>query len=88
MKKNYNFNLNPKPLSSEEIRQHQDFDALFAKFQEQEQKPQVAAPTPRRNNVRWLTVASLAIAASLALVLVLRVGNTLPYEERNAAFFA
>ncbi|MEM1218254.1 MAG: hypothetical protein AAGH79_05060 [Bacteroidota bacterium] len=88
MKKNYNFNINPKPLSSEEIRQHQDFDALFAKFQEQEQKPEVAAPTPRRNNVRWLTVAGLAAAASLALVLMLRVGNTLPYEERNAAFFA
>lgn len=89
MKKNYDFNLNPKPLSSEEIRQHQDFDALFAQFQNQEKKqPSVAPAPPKRNNLRWLTVASLTIAASLALVLVLRVGNTLPYEQLNQEFFA
>lgn len=33
MKDNYNIKIDPPELSSEQIQQHQDFDALFAQFQ-------------------------------------------------------
>ncbi|MCB0684680.1 MAG: hypothetical protein KDC32_27750 [Saprospiraceae bacterium] len=83
MKKNYDFRINPKPLSSEEIRQHQDFDALLRQLEEVQP---VRRPARLR---RLLYVASTAAAACLAGWLIFnQVFIGPPYSERAERFFA
>jgi len=66
-KKNYNWNLNPDNLSSEEIAKHKDFDALLN---------QVAAPqTPQKAPlVRRIYYIGGAIAAALVGILIYTFG--------------
>ncbi len=83
MKDNYNIKTNPPELSSEQISKHQDFDALFAKFQEAEIPPngETADSTPVRSIneekklspiFKYGTGALMAVAASVLLVFMIR----------------
>jgi len=60
---NYNINFNPEELSSEQIQQHQDFDALMEAFQSA--PPPEQAPPPKAK-IHWLRYAGVAAAAMLA----------------------
>ena len=72
MKNQYNIKVNPPELTSEQIKKHQDFDTLFAKF-EQQASPADETPiraiesTATKTSPAWLvnygTSALIAIAA-------------------------
>lgn len=62
-KKLYNIIFNYKPPQSDEIVQHQDFEALLAQHQAQQ-------PVAKAKPVRWLSYAGGAIAAALIGVLL------------------
>ncbi len=73
MKDNYNIKVNPPELSSEQIKQHQNFDALLASFEqaptasEEDNTTKVVALVPSKSR-RWKYIASgivTLIAASL-----------------------
>lgn len=65
MKKLYDIRINPEKPSSEEVRQHMDFDALLEQFEaEEKQRPKVVQMR-RRPIKRWVLVA-----ASFALVVM------------------
>lgn len=83
MKDNYNIKTNSPELSSEQISKHQDFDALFAKFQEAEVPPEseTVESTPVRSInkenkiaaiLKYGTGALMAVAASVLLVFMIR----------------
>jgi hypothetical protein len=83
MKDNYNIKTNSPELSSEQISKHQDFDALFAKFQEAEVPPEseTVGSTPVRSInkenkialiLKYGTGALMAVAASVLLVFMIR----------------
>lgn len=81
MKQPYNIKENLPKLSSEQINKHQDFDALFAKFQQTETvMSESKSDTPLRDinskTPSWLVKygvgAILAIAASMLLVFMLQ----------------
>jgi hypothetical protein len=83
MKDNYNIKTNPPELSSEQISKHQDFDALFAKFQDAEVPPnsETVDSTPVRSIseekkvspiLKYGTGALMAVAASVLLVFMIR----------------
>ena len=81
MKNQYNIKVNPPELTSEQIKKHQDFDTLFAKF-EQQASPADETPiraiesTATKTSPAWLvkygTSALIAIAASVVLVFMLK----------------
>lgn len=72
----YNYKFNPPKLTSEEINQHKDFDAVMAQFE-------AATPTPQparvmrlrtvRRNISY--VATIGAAAMLALVAYFTIGT-------------
>ena len=82
MKDKYNIKINPPELSSEQISKHQNFDALFAQFQDAAQTTpdDGSLKEPAPDNVRkfpaWMvkygTGAFIAVAASLLLVFMLK----------------
>lgn len=84
MKDNYNIKTNPPELSSEQISKHQDFDALFAQFQETAAPPknETTETTPVRSIkkgsklspafIKYGTGALMAVAASILLVFMIR----------------
>ncbi|WMX14335.1 hypothetical protein [Aureispira sp. CCB-E] len=84
MKDNYNIKTNPPELSSEQISKHQDFDALFAQFQEATVPPSsdTKESTPVRSIkkggkvspsfIKYGTGALMAVAASILLVFMIR----------------
>lgn len=86
MKKKYDFHINPAPLSSDDIAQHRDFDALMQAYE--------ASPASEQTPVRSLrTYWGVAAAAALALL----VGALLylsdqpagkSYEQQAEAHFA
>jgi hypothetical protein len=86
MEKKYDFHINPAPLSSEDIAQHRDFDALMNAYE--------AAPAPEQRPVRSLRIYwGVAAAAALALLVgVLLYLSTPPtgnsYEQQADAHFA
>ena len=84
MKKNYKINLNPKPVSSEEIAKFKDFDALL------EQYHQAKPPTPKVFNMRSRVfyITSIAAAAMLAFVLYVVIGFGETYTEKENQYFA
>lgn len=102
MKDNYNIKTNPPELSSEQISKHQDFDALFAKFQEAEVPPEneTAGSTPVRSIkkgskvspiLKYGTGALMAVAASVLLVFMIRQsmsnGNLMvPIDQINEVY--
>jgi hypothetical protein len=102
MKDNYNIKTNPPELSSEQISKHQDFDALFAKFQEAEVPSEVETveSTPVRSInkeskvspiLKYGTGALMAVAASVLLVFMIRqsmsTGNfEVPLDQINEAY--
>jgi len=102
MKDNYNIKTNPPELSSEQIGKHQDFDALFAKFQEAEVPPEneIVESTPVRSikkgskvspAFKYGTGALMAVAASVLLVFMIRQsmsnGNlVVPIDQINETF--
>lgn len=102
MKDNYNIKTNPPELSSEQIGKHQDFDALFAKFQEAEVPPEneTVESTPVRSIkkgskvspvFKYGTGALMAVAASVLLVFMIRQsmsnGNlVVPIDQINETF--
>jgi len=102
MKDNYNIKTNSPELSSEQISKHQDFDALFATFQEAEVPPEseTVESTPvhsinKENKVslilKYGTGALMAIAASILLVFMIRqsmsTGNfEIPVNQINEVY--
>ena len=86
MKNNYNIKVNPPELSSEQINKHQDFDALFAQFQEAAVPPVEEQPveeTPVRPIesgtkkvsswvIKYGVGAILTLAASVVVVFMLQ----------------
>lgn len=102
MKDNYNIKTNPPELSSEQISKHQDFDALFAKFQEADVSPksETVESTPVRSInkeskvsplLKYGTGALMAVAASVLLVFMIRqsmsTGNfEIPLDQINEAY--
>lgn len=92
MSQNYNFRLNPKLPSSEDIAKHQDFAALLKQFEES----QPAAPPVRRKTAvvrRMWYAGGLAAAAAIALLLVVIGINSNnksleQYQKEQTAFFA
>ena len=79
MKQHYNIKENLPKLSSEQINKHQNFDDLFAKFQEIETvtaSNESKSDTPIRELTSWLVKygvgAILALAASMLLVFMLQ----------------
>lgn len=71
MSNNYNIKLNQKQPSSEDIAQHQDFDALLAQHQRLDHKKHKTA------NVRTLRLVYLSSAAAAIALLVFFVGRSL-----------
>lgn len=83
MKDNYNIKVNPLELSSEQIQQHQNFDALLASF-EQAPSPQeetkgdssnlkVVAMNPnQRRRLKYAASAIITLIAASLLFVVLR----------------
>lgn len=102
MKDNYNIKTNPPELSSEQISKHQDFDALFAKFQEADvsSESEAVESTPVRSInqerkmspiLKYGTGALMAVAASVLLVFMIRqsmsTGNfEVPLDQINEAY--
>lgn len=102
MKDNYNIKTNPPELSSEQISKHQDFDALFAKFQEADvsSESETVESTPVRSInkerkmspiLKYGTGALMAVAASVLLVFMIRqsmsTGNfEVPLDQINEAY--
>lgn len=83
MEKNYKIHLNPKPLTSEQVKRHQDFDALLKKYKG-------AQPQPVRQPIlRKLIYISGAIAASVAILFFIfqGVGNE-DYGKQERTHFA
>lgn len=82
MKKNYNINLNPKPLSSEEISKFKDFDALLAQYN--------TAKPPQRTigkiSSRVIYISSLAAAAMIALLFYFVFDEN--FSEKQSQYFA
>lgn len=72
----YNFEFNPKRLSSEDIEKHQDFDALLEKFSQEK-------PTGQNRSARIRRIAYVggAIAAGIAVLWFMLVVN--PTERRT-----
>jgi hypothetical protein len=66
MKDNYNIKINSPKLSSEQIEQHMNFDALL----EQMNKGAAAKKAAQKTKLRYIVIASIAVAASLAILLV------------------
>lgn len=79
MKNQYNIKINPPKLSSEQIEQHRDFDALLQAFEQ----TQAAAPSPEpvsqpqkgRGKLRYLLYAMTAAAAVVLMLLAIRDSN-------------
>ena len=65
-KNNYNINLNPEPLQSDQINQHKDFEALL-KMHAQQAPAEAPAPTARH---RWLYRSLAAGAAACCIGLL------------------
>lgn len=63
MGNNYNFNINPKPPSDEQIASQKDFSALLSKLEEQKPKEQ-----PASRPVYRMWVAAAAAAAAVLIV--------------------
>ena len=88
MKKNYHINFDPPKISSEQIRQHQDFDALLAMMEET--APAQAAPkTPLR---QWMWMASAVAAALIGVIFWFNQGESIAdlrqqYAQAEAEFF-
>ena len=55
---NYNINFDTKKLSSEDIKKHQDFDALLENYQ------RIPDPGTKTGRVRWLRIIGGAVAAA------------------------
>lgn len=99
MKNNYNIKIDPPEISSEQIQKHQDFDALFAQFQEVETAPKEPAVDPKPAApkaitkitpllIKYGTGAVIAVAASILVVFMIRqsmmsVDGNLPTEQIN-----
>jgi hypothetical protein len=66
MKENFNIKINPPKLSSEQIEQHMNFDALL----EQMNKGASVKRAAQKTRMRYIVVASIAVAASLSILLV------------------
>lgn len=90
MKDNYNIKINPPELSSEQIKQHQNFDALLASFEQapnskqdpdnQDSNWKVVAMNPnKRKRLKYAASAILTLIAASVLFSVLRQ----PLEEIN-----
>ena len=83
MKDKYNIKVNPPELNSEQISKHQDFDSLFAKFQEStkslpEEKgnkntPLYAISSPKLPSwmLKYGIGSIVAIAASVLIIFML-----------------
>ena len=86
MKKNYQIKFNqPKQISSEQIKKHQDFDALFASF-EQKHPPKRKVSTFRR--IMWMGGA--IAAATIGVVFWFNrttVDVTEQYHKEQVAYF-
>lgn len=86
MKKNYQIKFNqPKQLSSEQIKKHQDFDALFASF-DQKHPPQ--RRTSNFRNIMW--IGSAIAAATIGVVFWFNqttVDVTEQYYKEQVAYF-
>ncbi len=67
MKDNYNIKINPPKLSAEQIEKHMNFDALHEQMN-QGKSAQKALPKNRFRII--VAISSLAVAASVALILV------------------
>ena len=67
MKDNYNIKINPPKLSAEQIEKHMNFDALLEQMN-QGKSAQKALPKTRFRII--VAISSLAVAASIALILV------------------
>lgn len=66
MKNNYDIKVNPPKLSSEDISKHKNFDAIL-------QRISVEQPQKQRTAIRrYIGFGTLAIAASLALIFIVR----------------
>lgn len=83
----YNFKFNPKQLSAEDIRKHQDFDALLEKYHRE--KP--AGPN-RSARIRRLAYFGGAVAAGIAILWFMLIVNPserrLPPSQVAEAYFA
>ena len=65
-KNNYNINLNPEELSSEDIHKHQDFDALLNQFNALDTQPEQPKAIEATSKIRPLWKVALAAAAVMA----------------------
>lgn len=76
MKDNYNIKVNPPKLSSEDIGKHKNFDALLEQFNQGAGASETVGNAGRSSGsqflVKYVIGGSLAIAASIALVLIFR----------------
>ncbi|MEN0047549.1 MAG: hypothetical protein AAF806_10870, partial [Bacteroidota bacterium] len=86
MKKNYQIKFNqPKQISSEQIKKHQDFDALFASF---EQKHPPKQKTSNFRRIIWM--GSAIAAATIGVVFWFNqttIDVTEQYYEAQMAYF-
>jgi hypothetical protein len=83
MRKNYNFKINQKPLSGEEITRHMDFDALLQKVEQP-----VVAPAETGAKIRRMIYWSGAAAAAIAMLFVFRGVFNTPKVINEKTFFA
>ena len=87
---NYNFKINPKLPSSEDIAKHQDFAALLQQFEESQSTPLLRRKSAIVRRMRY--VGAWAAAAAVALLLVFMGTNTNKsievYQKEQATYFA
>jgi len=85
MRNKYQFNLNPRKLSSKDIEKHKDFDALLEKYRQ--------SPAPRRSGrrIRLLYIGSAVAAAVVGLIFyfsIMQVPVDTGPVMSNEAYFA
>lgn len=83
MRKNYNFKINQKPLTGDQIDRHKDFDALLKQMEQGSQVSKTPALKVRRL-VYWTS----AVAAAIALLLVFNGVYNTPKVINEKQFFA
>ncbi len=93
-KNNYNIKRNPPKLSSKDIEQHKDFDALLNQFETSPASNSSTSNTSSGSNIiRPLYIISGAVAAALiGLVVFFNISSPVEpsydYEKENHAYFA
>jgi len=92
-KNNYNFNENPRELSSDDISKHMDFDALMGQFDAADAREASVnvEPKPKKGRIRrlWKTVsAAAAVLIGAAVFFFFGREGKINSTQKSDAYFA